>query len=289
VRYEGSVYRPPSEADSLILQATIGCAHNKCTFCSMYKDKSFRVRSESDIFEDLRVARKQYPHVEKFFIADGNALVMSTERLTRLFDEIKRLFPECKRVGIYASPSDILRKSKEDLMKFKSQGLGILYMGIESGSDEVLKAVEKGVSRADIIEAGIKVKEADIVLSVMIISGLGGKDKWREHAVASAEVINAIKPKYLGLLTLLLEPDAPLYRQVSSGKFQLLTPEMALEETHLFIESLHVEDCVFRGNHASNYISLRGVLPDDKERLLARLKREIECMDDQLKYKPRAL
>ncbi len=275
MRYEGSVYRPPSEARSLIIQVTIGCAHNECTFCGMYKDKVFRVRSEEDVFEDLRQARGIYKDVKRIFLGDGNALALKTERLTRILDHIQVLFPECQRVSLYAAPKDILRRSEEELLKLKSKGLGILYMGIESGSDQVLVAINKGVSSEEIIKAGQKAIRLGLVLSTMIISGLGGVDLWREHALESARVLSAINPQYISLLTLMIEPQTPLYTSVERGEFQLLSPHLVLEETRLFIEKLNVTHCQFRSNHASNYIALKGQLPHDRGALLLTLEKAL--------------
>lgn len=281
MRYEGTVYRPPSEASSLILQVTIGCAHNKCTFCGMYKEKRFKMRSESEIFEDIDTAKTMYPYVDKFFLADGNALIMPTDKLCRILEKIHSNFPECKRIGIYGSPTDILSKSDEDLEKLKALGLGIIYMGIESGSDRVLEMVNKGASSDQIISAGQKIMKHGILLSTMIISGLGGEALWEEHALSSAKVLNAINPDYIGLLTLLIEPNTPLHDAIENGDFKLLKPLNVLRETLLMMENIKVDHAVFRSNHASNYVALRGVLPDDHERIIGQLQRAIECYRDE--------
>lgn len=190
MRYEGAVYRPPSEAYSLIIQATIGCSHNKCTFCSMYKDKQFRIRKLDEIIEDLYMARKAYGKIKRVFLADGNALVLKTEDLKKILFKINELFPECERIGIYSAPKDILGKTDSELKELKEHGLGIAYLGIESGSDRILKEIKKGVSSKEIIEAGQKIMRSGIKLSVTLISGLGGKENWIEHAEKSANVIN---------------------------------------------------------------------------------------------------
>ncbi|TCO73622.1 radical SAM protein [Marinisporobacter balticus] len=271
MRYEGSVYRPPSEAYSLIVQATIGCSHNKCTFCSMYKDKKFRMRDLKEIEEDLEMARKHYKHIKRVFLADGNALALKTDKLERILLKIKELFPECERVGIYSAPKDILRKSVEELQKLKKLGLGIAYLGVESGSDAILKDIQKGVTSEESIQAGKRMVESGIPLSVTLISGLGGRERWLEHAKESARVINAINPRYLGILTLLIQPGTKIYEAVQSGAFKLLTPKEVLLETKTLIGNLNVGDCIFRSNHASNYVALEGNLPQDKESLLKQL------------------
>lgn len=268
MRYEGSVYRPPSEAKSYILQVTLGCSHNKCTFCSMYKDKTFRVRSIDEIFEDLKLARDYYSKIERIFLADGDALVLKTETLIKILKEIERLFPECKRIGIYANPGDLLKKPVLDLLKLKNLGLGIIYLGIESGSDLVLEKVKKGFTKEEIIKSGKKAKEAGIPLSVTLISGLGGKNHWEKHALESAEVVNSINPEYVSLLTLLLEDDTELYDTYKKGNFEILSPEEIAVETKLFLENTELKNCIFRSNHASNYIPLKGTLSEDKEKLI---------------------
>ncbi|MBE6067669.1 MAG: B12-binding domain-containing radical SAM protein [Clostridium lundense] len=271
MRYEGVVYRPPSEAYSLIVQATVGCAHNKCTFCSMYKDKQFKIRSLEDIFIDLEMGRSYYKRVDKIFLADGDALVLKTENLKSILRKIRELFPECTRVGIYGTPGDILRKSIDELKELKSEGLGIVYLGVESGSNLILQNIKKGVTAEEMIQAGKKIKESGLTLSVTLISGLGGKENLEEHAKESAKVISEINPDYLGLLTLMFESETPLYKEVQEGNFKLLQPSEIMMETKLLIENSKVTNCVFRSNHASNYVSLKGTLPEDKENLLNKI------------------
>lgn len=271
MRYEGSLYRPPSEAYSLIVQATLGCTHNKCTFCSMYKDKSFRVRSTEDIIEDFRIGREKYKLVNRIFIADGDALVIKTEELVKILKYIKANFPECERIGIYGSPKAILTKTKEELEILKDLGLGIVYLGVESGSDKILKAINKGVTREEMVKAGRRVVESGINLSTTLISGLGGRADSLEHAKESASIINEIKPQYVGLLTLIVEEGVPLYDDVKSGKFSLLTPKEVLLETKEMVKNINVDNCVFRSNHASNYVPLRGTLAKDKDLILAQI------------------
>lgn len=268
MRYEGNVFRPPSEAYSLIVQVTIGCAHNKCTFCGMYKNEKFRVRDLAEVVEDLKLARAYYNKVERIFLADGDALCLSFDRLRNILTEIKAIFPECERVGIYATPKDIMRKTMEDLRELKNLGLGILYMGLESGSDEILTAVKKGVTAQEAIEAGRKAVESGLKLSVTVISGLGGRAKWREHAIRTGQVLSAMDPHYIGLLTLMLVDGTEMKRQVDQGEVELLAPEEVMRETRLMLENTNVTNCIFRSNHASNYVSLRGTLPQDKESLI---------------------
>ena len=272
MRYEGSIYRPPSEAYSLIIQVTIGCAHNSCTFCSMFKDKRFRVRDVKEVLEDLDMARRYYKYVERIFLADGDALVLKNDKLLVILNHIGKLFPECKRVGIYGSPQDVLRKTPGELEQLRENGIGMIYIGAESGSDKVLEKVNKGATRSEIIEAVSKIESSGIKSSVTFISGLGGKEDWQEHATETGTMISETEPSYASLLTLLVEPSAPLYADAQSGKFTFLAPEEIVEETMLLISNINVNrTCVFRSNHASNYVALKGDLPVDKDKMLKQL------------------
>ncbi len=284
MRYEGTVYRPPSEASSLIIQLTIGCARNTCTFCAMYKDKTFRVRDLQEVVEDLEMARKYYQRikVKRIFLADGDALIVKTADLLYILGKCKEYFPEVERISVYGAPKDIIHKTPEELKQLKDAGLDMVYMGLESGDDQVLKEVKKGVTVAEMIEAGQKVRAAGMVLSMTIISGLGGKKLMKEHALNSAKVISAIKPEYVGFLTLLIEPGTPMYEQYRAGELDLLTPEEALDETQLFIENVDAEGTVFRANHASNYVPLAGTLNAEKSKILAQIQRSKE----QSSYRP---
>ncbi|MBN7774231.1 radical SAM protein [Clostridium aminobutyricum] len=273
MRYEGNIFRPPSEAYSLIIQVTIGCAHNKCTFCSMFKDKKFRVRDVKEVLEDLDMARRTYRNVEKIFLADGDALCLSNNKLLLILAHIKKLFPECKRVGVYGSPQDVLVKTPEELIELRKNGIGIIYIGAESGSEQVLKDIQKGVTRAQLIEAVQKIEASGIQASVTFISGLAGPDRWEEHALETASMISAMQPSYVGLLTLMVEPAAPIYNDIQAGRFKILTAEEVLAETMLMLKNINVtKPCVFRSNHASNYVSLKGELPADKDRMVNQLR-----------------
>lgn len=271
MRYEGTVYRPPSEAYSLIVQATIGCSHNRCTFCSMYKDKEFRIRPLEEIIKDLIIGRQSYKNIKRIFIADGDGLIMKMDYLRKILKAIKELYPECERVGIYGSPRSILGKSKDELLELKDLGLGIIYLGVESGSDKILNKIKKGVTSTEMVLAGKRVVETGIKLSVTLISGIGGKELSQDHAIESARVMNEINPDYIGLLTLLVNEGTELYDEVQSGKFQLLTPEEVLIETRQLVNRLEVDNCIFRSNHASNYIALGGTLKEDKDLILAQI------------------
>ncbi|GAB6139081.1 radical SAM protein [Halanaerobaculum tunisiense] len=285
MRYEGKVYRPPSEARSVIIQTTIGCSHNKCTFCNMYNDKQFRVRDIEEVIEDLQLVRDSYETVRRIFLADGNALCLKIEDLKTILTKINELFPECKRIGTYSSPRDILNKSVADLKSLQDLGLQIAYLGIESGSDKILNKVNKGVSSKEMIEAGNKIIAAGIKLSVTLISGLGGKTNWKEHAQESARVVNEINPHYLALLTLLVDEETEIYNQIQNGDFELLEPQEVIIETKKLINNLEISNCIFRSNHASNYLSLAGTLNKDKNKLLKKLNNAI----DESEYKAESL
>jgi radical SAM superfamily enzyme YgiQ (UPF0313 family) len=272
MRYEGNIFRPPSEANSLIVQVTIGCAHNDCTFCSMFKDKKFRVRPVTEVIEDLENAHRVYGRVRRIFLADGDALALSTDKVLVILKAIAEFFPETERVGVYGSPQDVLKKSPQELAALRDAGVGIIYIGAESGSDAVLQAVKKGATAAELIEAIMKIENAGINASVTFISGLAGADGWEDHAIMTGRMISETQPSYVGLLTLMLDPAAPIYDEVKSGRFKLLSPIGVIDETALLLENTEVrKNCVFRSNHASNYFSLKGALPRDKERLLSEL------------------
>ena len=215
MEYEGTVYRPPSEARSLIIQVTVGCAHNRCTFCNMYKAKDFRVRSMEEIMEDLREAHNSYgAYVQKVFLADGDALVLQTEKLLEILKAVRELFPNCTRVASYGTAQDILRKSEEELKSLQKAGLRIVYVGAESGDDEILASICKGVTAEELKAAGQKLKRCGIQTSVTLISGLGGRSKVEEHARSCAELISAMNPDYASFLTLRLYEGTPMYDDV---------------------------------------------------------------------------
>lgn len=264
MRYEGMIYRPPSEAYSLIVQVTIGCSQNRCIFCSMFKEKRFRIRKVEEVLEDLQDARNKYRYVEKIFLADGDALICKMTDLEAILHFIKDQFPECKQVTLYGSPRSILMKQQEDLDKLRELGISMIYMGLESGNDEVLTYMKKGVTSQEMIEAAQKVKQAKIRLSVTAISGLGGRRLWKEHAKDTGLVLSQMKPDYIGLLTLMIEEDLPLADKIRSGEFELLNPYDILIETKEMLKYMDCPDCIFRSNHASNYVNLSGTLNQDK-------------------------
>ena len=277
MRYEGDIYRPPSEAYSLLLQVTVGCTHNKCTFCSMYKDKKFHLRRMDEVIEDLEDARKSYKYVERIFLCDGDALCLSNEKLMIILKKIQELFPECKRVNVYGRANDVLHKTPDELKELYENGVKMIYLGAESGSDEVLKKIQKGETAEDLIKAVHAIEESGIKASVTFISGIAGKAGWREHAVKTGEMISKMNASYVALLTLMLDPRASIMREVESGELELLTPEEIVAETYLMMEHMNpTKPVVFRSNHASNYLSLRGNFPEDKQHMMGLLKKAME-------------
>ena len=271
IEYSGAVYRPPSEAYSLIIQATLGCSHNKCAFCNMYKAKSFVIRPLKDVLAELAWARKQYSRIPRIFLADGDALILPMEHLMSILTFIKKYIPECERVAVYGSPKSILLKTPEQLETLRKEGLGIIYMGLETGNADLLAKFCKGQPVSEVIEAGRKVKASGIALSVTAISGLGGLESWEGHAIDTGKALSAMNPDYIGLLTLRVYSGTPLAQWVQEGSITLMEPIELARETRLLLEHTDSEGSVFRSNHASNYLVLKGTLNEDKARLLAQL------------------
>lgn len=276
IEYEGRVFRPPSEAYSLIVQATIGCSHNKCTFCDMYKEKRFRVRRLDETLADFDRARAAYRRVDRIFLADGDALMCRAEHLAEILRYIRKTFPECERVTSYGSPASILVKTQEELNELHALGLEMVYLGLESGSDEVLRRVNKGETAAEIVRAGQMVRAAGMKLSVTAIAGLGSTELSEEHAVQTAKALSAMRPEYIGLLTLLFELPTPLMRDWQEGRFYLMNPKEIAAETLVLLEHIDSEGSVFRANHASNYVNLAGTLNRDREAMCDRLRAALD-------------
>ena len=267
--YDMPLYRPPSEANSLIIQATLGCSHNKCSFCSMYKGKKFTIKPLEQIKEEILEFRKIYTYVQRIFIADGDALIIPMSDLRELLKFIKNTFKECTRVTMYASPKSIRLKTIDELRELKNLGLEMVYMGIESGSEEILKDINKGATRDEIIQAGKKIKESDIKLSATIISGIGGKEKTNLHAKDTGSIISIIKPDYVGVLSLMIEKNTEIEEKVKNGELEILSSFEILKEIKEILKNINTDEkIIFRSSHASNYVSLKGTLPIDKDRLI---------------------
>ncbi|MGC8762051.1 MAG: radical SAM protein [Acidobacteriota bacterium] len=268
MRYFEPVFRPPSEAESLILQVTVGCSHNACTFCAMYRNKRFFVRPLGEVLEEIREAAAEWPSCPRVFLGDGDALAAPAEVLLAVLEALRRSFPALRRVSLYATPMNLLAKSPEELRALQEAGLGLFYLGLESGSDELLRRVGKGASSSEAVEAVRKGREAGLRASVMVLLGLGGVEGAEEHVRWSAMAINAMQPEYLSALTWIPVAGAPLTRALEAGRFRLPGDEGILDELELLLRLLDLRDTVFRANHASNPLPIGGRLSRDREKLL---------------------
>ncbi|MFW9846094.1 MAG: radical SAM protein, partial [Candidatus Thorarchaeota archaeon] len=261
IGYEGSIWRPPSEARSLILQATVGCSHNACTFCVSYKSKAYRVRGVNGIRKDLDTLDPfTKSRVERVFLADGNALSIPTDEMRAILSVLHAELPNLHRVGTYAYAKDVREKTVEDLRTLSETGLGIVYLGLETGDDELLRWSRKGISTEENIDACRKIRDAGIPLSLTIILGLGGNRNSIQHARLTAGALNKIDPEYVGALTLMIPEGTPLYEMTRKKEFIPMSPFEVLGELSVLVESLELSSCIFRTNHASNYLPIRGTL-----------------------------
>ncbi|OPY05030.1 MAG: coproporphyrinogen III oxidase [Syntrophorhabdus sp. PtaB.Bin184] len=268
MKYEGTIYRPPSEADSLILQVTIGCSHNKCTFCGSFKEKKFRVRSFEEIAEDVNEAKQYARYIRKVFLADGDALIIPQKRLLPIVELVRDAFPKMERIGIYGNTKSILKKSVEDLKVLKELGVGIIYLGVESGDQIVLDRVCKGTTLDRTAEAAKRVKDAGILLSVTVLLGLGGVERSRIHAEETGKFLSRIEPDYAGALSVIVVPGTVLADEIKRGEFVVPDPYMLLEELYIMIQNTNVQHTYFASNHASNYLPVKAWLPEEKEKTL---------------------
>ncbi|MHC4380476.1 MAG: radical SAM protein [Planctomycetota bacterium] len=271
IQYEGSVYRPPSEGNSLILQATVGCSWNRCTFCAMYRDKKFRVRKMEELHKEIDWYSERYPAPSKVFLADGDALMAKASFLGELCDALYDTWPDIKRISCYASPQALAVRSVEEMRILKEKGLTQYYLGVESGNDACLETMDKGVDSAEMIRVAKKANEAGVRLSVMILLGMGGFALSREHAMDSAKVVNAIQPRFVSTLVATPVEGTPLWEADRRGEFDHLDPVALAAELREFLAHLDLKASVFRSNHASNYLALAGTLPKDQESLVAAL------------------
>jgi len=265
--YEGLIIRPPSEAYSLLLQVTVGCSHNKCTFCGTYRQKKFKIKPIELITKDLTEARS-YGHVEKVFLCDGDALIIPQLRLEEILKLINDNIPTLKRIGTYANAKSILRKSVDELKKLRELGLKIIYLGVETGNIELLQKISKGATYEQMVEAAHRIKEAGIALSVTVILGLGGIEKSVEHALDTAKILTDMDPDYAGALTLMLVPETPLYDDYMAGRFVLPDKFGFIRELYLIIANSNFTNCYFTSNHASNYLPIKANLPFQEESVL---------------------
>jgi len=271
LQYEQPLFRPPSEARSLILQITSGCSWNKCAFCEMYTSKSFKVKPFENVQKEIEQIANSAYSFNKVFLADGDAMVLSAKKLNKILYEIKNKFSKVRRISLYARSSDFANKSLSELKELKSAGLNLAYVGAESGDDEVLRNIDKGETYKSTIEGLLKAKEAGIKLSLMILNGLGGKELSRKHAVNSAKLINEIQPEYLSTLVLSFPYGEQHFKNRYSGNFTMLDKFELIEEMSVFLKYLELKQTVFRSDHASNYLVLKGILSKDREMLLSKI------------------
>ena len=273
MHYEGNCIRPPSEAYSILLQVTLGCSHNKCTFCGTYTDKRFTIKDDKTILADILFASKYMKRQDRVFLMDGDALIIPQKRLMWILDRIREHLPWVKRVGAYGNAKGIKMKSAEELKALRENGLGILYMGVETGDDDLLKKIRKGSTAQKLIDMGRKVREAGIKLSVTVLLGIAGNDPELSlrHARATGEVLSAMDPNYVGALTVMLVPGTPLYEEYKRGEFQLLNESETLVELRETIANTNLSRGMFFSNHASNYLPIKARLPKGKDAALAQI------------------
>ena len=279
MRYDSDLlYRPPGEWRSYLLQCTIGCSNNQCTFCGMYKEKKFRIRPTQEILEDIDMARAYYgPGLQRVFLMDGDAIIIKTEDLLRILRKLYDTFPALEKVTLYAGPRSTLSKTPEELKALHDAGLSRAYLGVESGSDAVLKFIHKGVNAQQMLQAGQRLVEAGIDLWVTIILGITGEGgDWREHILSTAQIINQMKPRHLSAMTFAPAKGTPLGDDVLAGRFKVYGPDHILEECRLLIQHLDVDPLHFTSNHASNYLPLKGSLPQDREKFLSLIDQALE-------------
>ncbi|MCF6290673.1 MAG: radical SAM protein [Desulfobacterales bacterium] len=275
MNYEGNVIRPPSEANSIILQVTVGCSHNRCTFCGAYKDVRFRIKSMEEIDADLDFAGRYRGRLKRVFLADGDVLILPQPRLVELLEKIRGKLDWITRIGLYANARSILHKTPAQLDELKKLGLDRVYLGLESGHDPTLKAIRKGVDAKAMIRAGQRVRAAGIFLSVTVLLGIAGRQNSRAHAAASGRVLSAMAPNQIAALTLMLLPNTPLHHQHGTGEFELPDRKNLLAELRELVAHITLDKVQFQANHASNYLPVNARLCRDKETVLSMIDRAI--------------
>ncbi|MBU0544099.1 MAG: radical SAM protein [Proteobacteria bacterium] len=265
MHYEGNIIRPPSEADSILLQVTVGCSRNKCTFCGTYTGERFRIKPDSIIMEDIAFAATYCRRQRRVFLCDGDALIIPQKRLLNILTEIEKQLPWVTRVGLYANAKSLNLKRSDELKELKAHGIGIAYMGLETGDDVTLKNINKGASSEYMIAMGKKAREAGIKLSITVLLGIAGRERSIIHAEETGRVLSAIDPEYVGALSLMLIPGTPLYNDYKSGEFTLIEPDEMLKELRAMINATNLSKGQFHANHASNYLPIKARLPKEKE------------------------
>lgn len=280
MRYEGKIFRPPPEGDSFLLQCTIGCSHNGCTFCGMYKDRQYRLRPLAEIIGDIKMAKVSMGRrLLKVFLCDGDAISIKTEILLKILSELYTAFPFLGQVSTYVGPESTLNKSIDELKQLKAAGLTMAYLGVESGDDKVLNATHKGVSSSELLNAGRNIVDSGISLTTTVMLGLGGKKGSKDHILATAEIINQMKPQYLGILTTVPVENTSLYKQFKNGEFQPLDVYETLEEMKTLIENINLENLVIDGTHISNYLPIRGTIKKDKSEMINEINNALNNKD----------
>jgi radical SAM superfamily enzyme YgiQ (UPF0313 family) len=280
--YVGSIFRPPSEADSLLLQVTVGCSHNRCAFCAMYLDKRFKPKPWDRIDADLQEAAQLGPVFRRVFLCDGDALILSSSRLLQILSSIRKHLPWVERVGVYGDTRSIGPKTVSELKELRAAGLGMVYHGMESGDDEVLRRIDKGGTAVECIDAATKLREAGIVHSVIALLGIGGTALSEQHARNTAAVLSKMDPRYAAALTVTIVPGTPLFEQQQRGRFTLPSKFDFLQELRTIVADSNFTRCRFSTNHASNYLPLRGDLPEDKAHIVAVLDEVLAHKDERL-------
>ena len=283
MHYEGNIIRPPSEANSILLQVTVGCSRNKCTFCGAYQGERFKIKSDEVIMADIAFAATHCRRQRRVFLCDGDALIIPHERLMKMLTEIRRQLPWVTRVGVYANAKSLGMKTAEQLTALRENGIGIAYMGLETGDDVTLKAINKGADSRQMIEMGRKAKAAGIKLSITVLLGLAGRQRSQVHARETGRVLSAIDPEYVGALSLMLIPGTPMYEDHRAGRFELIGPDEMLAELRTMIAETHQTQGLFHANHASNYLPIRARMPKDKAATLALID---AALDGKVTLKP---
>jgi len=282
MQYEGIVIRPPSEAESLILQATFGCSYNKCTFCPTYKGRRFEIKDQDRLFAEIEEAASWGPYYRRVFLADGDVLIMPQKKLLPVLDKIRQTMPWIERIGVYGNTKSVLRKSVEELNELSDHGLGIVYLGLESGDDEILVRIKKGVTAEQMIQAAEHIRKTPIKLSVTALLGIAGKTDSKRHAVATGKVLTAMDPEFAACLMVMVVPGTELHAQMEAGEFELPDPFGLLEELALVLKNTDMTDGMFMANHASNYLPIRVKMPGEKEKAVRLIERVIEERDPKL-------
>lgn len=284
--YEGMIFRPPSEGNSILLQLTVGCSHNKCTFCEMYKVKRFQIKKDDIIMKDIDHAAKEYTYINRLFLCDGDALIVPQKKLLKYLKEIKKKLPWVTRIGTYANTKSINMKTPEELIELRENGLKIAYLGLESGDDVTLSQINKGANSKRMIEMGKKIRAAGIKLSITVLLGIAGRERSFDHARETGRVLSEINPEYVGALTLMLTPGTPLYKDHTEGRFPVLEADEMLKELGVILANTNLTGGLFHANHASNYLPIRAKLPQDKDKTLKLIE---DALSGKISLKPEHL